>query len=1026
MKHKNKKNGFLFILCMLLSTLTFAQQRELTGTVKDNKGEPLPGVSILVKSTSTGTATDMDGKYSLSVSSGDVLVFSFIGYKAQTITIADQKVLDVVLEDDVEQLQEVVVIGYGVAKKNDLTGSVTAIKPDEMNKGLVTNAQDMMQGKIAGVSIINSGGAPGAGATIRIRGGSSLNASNDPLIVIDGLAMDNYGVEGASNPLSLVNPADIETFTVLKDASATAIYGSRASNGVIIITTKKGQKNSRPKISYNGNVSVSTVKNTLDVLNSSEFIDFVQKLSGYENDREGFLNSSEYANLGYYDAEGNHRFANTDWQKEIYRTAISTDHNLTVSGGLENMPYRLSVGYTNQKGIVKNTNYERYTASINVSPSFLKDHLKLNLNAKGMYSESDYTQDGTAIGNATSYDPTKPVYSNLDVYKQHYGGFWQWPTEVNRSDDTWTYGVNTLAPQNPVAAIKLYSNTGKSKVLLGNIEADYKIHGFEDLHLHVNGGLDLSSGKSHKSNSPYMYNSGVYYYGNYGWNKKDSYNMSLSTYAQYIKDINDNHHFDIMAGYEWQHFHIKTDYFYCGYYPSTNLEQPGAQYNPSQNTLYKSENYLVSFYGRLNYTLMNRYMFTATIREDGSSRFSKDNRWGLFPSFAFAWRAKEESFLNKIDALSDAKVRLGYGITGQQEGIGDYTYFASYTPNSQGAFYPVVGEGITYRPDAYNKNLTWEKTTTYNAGIDFGFWNNRLTANIDYYYRKTTDLINTVYVAAGSNFKDKVTSNIGSLHNQGVEVALNYRILQNQDWRWEIGYNLTWNKNKIDKLSAKSNKDYKVLYGGLAVGDSSSDGIKCWQEGQAASAFYTYQQVYDKNGQPIQGEYVDRDGNGIINSNDRYFYKKADADVLMGFTSKLMYKNWDFSFSLRASLNNYMYNGVEAGKSNLSYSNLYSGMAWHNVAKMSMKKNWQEVTTIDALSDYFIQNASFLKCDNITLGYSFNRLFGAKINGRAFLTAQNVFTITKYKGLDPEISGGYDGSLYPRPFVGIFGVSLNF
>jgi len=1026
MKHGNNKIGFLFILCMLLSTLAFAQQRELTGTVKDNKGEPLPGVSILVKSTNTGTATDMDGKYSLKVSSGDVLVFSFIGYKAQTFTITDQATLDVVLEDDVEQLQEVVVIGYGVAKKNDLTGSVTAIKPDEKNRGLVTNPQDMIQGKIAGVNIINSGGAPGAGATIRIRGGSSLNASNDPLIVIDGLAMDNYGIEGASNSLSLVNPADIETFTVLKDASATAIYGSRASNGVIIITTKKGQKNSRPKISYNGNVSVSSVKNTLDVMNASEYINFVQKISGYENDTEGFLQSEEYANLGYYDADGNHLFADTDWQKEIYRTTISTDHNLTISGGFENMPYRLSVGYTNQKGIVKNTNYERYTASVNVSPSFLKDHLKVNVNVKGMYSISDYTQDGTAIGNATSYDPTKPVYSNLNLHKQHYGGFWQWATEVQRADESWTYGVNTLAPQNPVAAIKLYSNTGKSKVLLGNIEADYKIHGFEDLHLHVNAGLDLASGKSNKNNSPYTYDSGVYYYGNYGWNKKDSYNMSLSAYAQYIKDINDNHHFDIMAGYEWQHFHIKTDYFYCGYYPSTNTEQPGAQYNPSQNTLYKSENYLVSFYGRLNYTLMNRYMFTATIREDGSSRFSKDNRWGLFPSFAFAWRAKEESFLNNVDVLSDAKIRLGYGITGQQEGIGDYTYFASYTPNSQGAFYPIIGEGITYRPDAYNKDLTWEKTTTYNAGIDFGFWDNRLTANIDYYYRKTTDLINTVYVAAGSNFKDKVTNNIGSLHNQGIEFALNYRILQNKDWRWEIGYNVTWNNNKIDKLAASSDKDYKVLYGGLAVGDSSSDGIKCWQEGQSASAFYTYQQVYDKNGLPIQGEYVDRDGNGIINSKDRYFYKKADADVLMGFTSKLMYKNWDFSFSLRASLNNYVYNGVEAGKSNLSYSSLYSGTAWHNVAKMTMDKNWQEVTTIDALSDYFIQNASFLKCDNITLGYSFDKLFGTKITGRAFLTAQNVFTITEYKGLDPEISGGYDGSLYPRPFIGIFGVNLNF
>ena len=1007
---------------MFLSVDAFAQQITVKGLVKDGTGEPVIGANVLVKGTTNGTITDFDGNFQLTANQGDIIVVSFIGYSTQELPAAAN--MNIVLKDDTELMQEVVVIGYGTARKNDLTGSVTAMKPDEMNKGLITSAQDMMQGKIAGVSVINGGGEPGGGATIRIRGGSSLNASNDPLIVIDGLAMDSYGVQGMSNPLALVNPADIESFTVLKDASATAIYGSRASNGVILITTKKGRRDSKPSISYNGNVSVSTVADKLDVLNAGEYMDFVQNTFGYTD--EEFLASPEYANLGYYDANGNHVFADTDWQNEIYRTAISTDHNITIAGGLKNMPYRVSLGYTNQQGTLKTSSFERYTASVNVSPSFLDDHLKVNLNAKGMYSKTSYANTG-AIGNATSMDPTKPVYGDTELYKKNYAGYWQWASPVDWNDSEWKYGINTLAPTNPVSLLYLNSDKGDSKKLMGNLELDYKIHGFEDLRLHMNAGMDLGSGESNKVRSPYNYDSGTYYYGNKGWNTMDTYNLSLSMYAQYTKEFNKNHYLDVMGGYEWQHFHKETDYFYCGMVPSTNNDSSiaGKPYNPSENILYKTENYLVSFFGRLNYTLMDKYLFTFTLRNDGSSRFSKDNRWGLFPSAAFAWKVKEESFLKDVDALNDFKVRLGFGVTGQQEGIGDYTYFASYTPNSQGAYYPIIGDGVTYRPDAYNKNLTWEKTTTYNAGVDLAFFNNRFTANVDYYYRKTTDLINTVYVSAGSNFAATVTSNIGSLHNQGVEVAMTWRPVQTDDWYWELGYNFTYNQNQIDELLAAQGDDYTIQYGGAAVGVG-SNGIKAWRKGESASAFYTYQQVYDEKGLPIQGEYVDRDGNGIINDDDRYFYKKADADVLMGLTSKVTYKKWDFGMSFRASLNNYVYNAVEAGKSNVSATNIYSGESWHNVTNMVLDKNWQTVSGIDALSDYFIQNASFLKCDNITLGYSFDKLFGRNISGRAYLTAQNVFTITDYKGLDPEINGGYDGNIYPRPFVGIFGLSLNF
>ncbi|MDE6348042.1 MAG: TonB-dependent receptor [Bacteroides sp.] len=1015
------------ILGLFLSVGVYAQNITVKGHVKDAMGEVI-GANVVEKGNpANGTITDLDGNFTLSVPKGAILQVSFIGYQMQEVAAAPSVIIT--LKDDAELLSEVVVIGYGRAKKNDLTGSVTAIKPDEMNKGLQVSAQDMITGKIAGVNVQNNGGEPGGGASIRIRGGSSLNASNDPLIVIDGLAMDNYGMQGMSNPLNLVNPNDIESFTVLKDASATAIYGSRASNGVILITTKKGRKNMKPTVSYNGSVSVSAVTNKLDVLSGREFMDFIKDKSGL-NDAE-WENSEYYKNMGYwsaYNADGTpaagaqHLFADTDWQDEIYRTAISTDHNVTLTGAYKSLPYRVSLGYTKQQGILRTSDFERFTGSVSLNPTFFKDHLAVNFNAKGMYTNTSYANT-SAIGAASEMDPTKPVTINDEFFKKNFGGYFQYSSPVDRNDDEWRYSIHSLSTRNPMSYLGTSSDMGKGKELTGNLELDYKIHGLEDLHLHVNAGMDLKNGKSDKYYSRYNYDN--YYYGSQGWNTQDTYNLSLNMYAQYIKDFGKNHHFDIMGGYEWQHFHKETDYYYYGTYPDTNKEHPGELKDPSENTLFKTENYLVSFFGRLNYSLLDRYLLTVTIRDDGSSRFHKNNRWGLFPSVAAAWKINEEAFLRDSKVVSDLKLRLGWGKTGQQEGIGDYTYFASYTTNGLGAYYPIVGNGETYRPDAYNASLTWEKTTTYNAGIDLSLFNDRFTANVDYYYRKTTDLINTVAVAAGSNFKNKVTSNIGELHNQGVELSLTYRPIQTKDWRWELGYNIAYNDNKIDKLLASDDADYKILYGGLAVGDSGSDGIKAWAVGHSASAFYTYQQVYDKNGQPIEGEFVDRNGDGIINSADRYFYKKADADIMMGMTSKLIYKNWDFSFSLRASLGNYAYNAVEAGRSNISVERLYNGSTWHNVTNMTMAKDWNYVSNEDALSDYFIQNASFLKCDNITLGYSFDKLFGV-ISGRAYLAAQNVFTVSKYKGIDPEINGGYDGNIYPRPFTGVFGISLNF
>ena len=1005
---------FLLTLFSFLIVESYAQNKTISGTVTDFTGEPVIGASVLVNGTTNGTITDLNGKFSLSnVPTKGTITITYIGYKKQEVSVAGNTNFKITLQEDTETLDEVVVVGYGVQKKSDVTGAMARVGEKELKAMPVRNALEGMQGKTAGVDITSSQ-RPGEVGNINIRGQRSINAEQGPLYVVDGMVIQNGGIEN-------INPSDIEAIDILKDASATAIYGSQGANGVVLITTKKGQSNSKPRISYNGNVSVSMVTDKLDVLNAKEFMKLVQNTYGYSD--EEFLASAEYQALGYMNAQGEHLFADTDWQDEIYRTAVSTDHNITVSGGLKNMPYRVSLGYTNQQGILKTSSFERYTASVNLSPSLFDEHLKVNFNAKGMYSVTSYANTD-AIGAATSMDPTKPVYGGTEFYDKNFGGYWEWPEAVDWKDSEWGYNINTLATANPVGMLNNRSDKGKSKVLMGNIELDYKIHGFEDLHLHVNGGMDVASGKSNKNYNRFDLDN--YYYGRVGWNTQDTYNLSLNMYAQYMKDFGKAHHFDIMAGYEWQHFHKETDYYYYGTYPDTNLEHAGEIYNPSENTLYKTENYLVSFFGRMNYSLLDRYLLTFTLRDDGSSRFSKKNRWGLFPSVALAWKVKEEGFLKDVDAVSDFKFRAGYGITGQQEGIGDYTYFASYTPNSEGAYYPVLGNGITYRPDAYNNDLTWEKTTTYNIGVDLGFLDNRITANFDYYYRKTKDLINDVYVAAGSNFKNKVTSNIGSLHNKGFEFAVTWRAIQQKDWRWELGFNLTHNTNEIDELVKSTGDKYIIRHGGIAVGDSGSNGIKGYSVGEAVSAFYTYQQVYDEKGQPIEGEFVDRDNNGIINDNDRYFYKKSDPDVLMGLSSKLIYKNWDFSFSLRASLGNYAYNAVECSRSDLSVTGIYSGNAWHNVPQMSLAKNWKKVDALDALSDYFIQNASFLKCDNITLGYSFDKLFGQKISGRAYLTAQNVFTITKYKGLDPEINGGYDGSIYPRPLVGIFGLSLNF
>ena len=1023
------------LLGLFLSVSAFAQQIAVNGHVKDATGEPIIGATVLVVggSSSQGAVTDLDGNFTLNVNQGATLRVSYIGYTTQEVTAASNVV--VTLQDDAaESLNEVVVIGYGAVKKSDLTGSVTALKPDSKNKGLVVNAQDMIAGKIAGVSVTSSGGAPGANAEIRIRGGASLNASNEPLYVIDGIAVDG-GAKGMPNPLASINPQDIESFNVLKSASATAIYGSRGSNGVIIITTKKGHSGQKPTVSYAGSVTLSMKQKTLDVMNANQYRSKIAEIFGE--------NSDEYNALGT---------ANTDWQEEIYRKAWSHDHNVTVAGALKNLPYRVSVGYTNQEGILKNSNFERVTGALNLNPSLFKDHLVFNLNAKGIFAKTRYA-DESAISSAFSFDPTQDPHKFTSTYHQNllgadldrtlnnFGGYFQWPS-AGTYDPNYPFIKNGQAGSNPLSLLDGNKKVAHSREFIGSADIDYKVHGFEDLRLHATLGADVSDGNEVTNNT--VWYPGSFYTGYNGWARQLKRNLSLSTYAQYYHDFNNKakNHVDLMVGYEWQHYYYRDKSDGWGIYPDSYLlDVPYTDSRQTQHVLYvgPSENYLVSFFGRANFSIMDRYYFTATVRRDGTSRFGE--HYATFPSFAFAWRINDENCFRDVEWLSDLKLRLDWGKTGQQA-IGDgYGWIPTYemsTTNIHG-LYPIVdanGDGVitpedgkTQRPGNYTPRLKWETTTTYNIGLDWGILNQRLSGTFDWYHRRTTDLLNYATTVAMTANRNMANQNIGSLTNMGFEAAINWRVLQAKDWYWTVSYNFAYNFNKITELPDVSEDQPKE--NGVKI--DTANYLEYHQVGYPANSFYVYQQVYDENGKPIEGQVVDRNGDGAISTADRYFHKSPVAPVTMGLSSRLEYKNWDLGFGLRASIGNYVFNNIEAGYANMSAGAInpgLNGLSLTNRPICSLDANWQTYDTESKLSDRFIHNASFLKCDNITLGYSFNNLMKMGnykgVSGRVYGTVNNVFTITKYDGIDPEISGGIDSQMYPRPISFILGLNLNF
>ena len=859
-----------------------------------------------------------------------------------------------------------------------------SVEADQLNKGLATSPADLLQGKTPGVSITTNSGAPGAGSKIRIRGGSSLSASNDPLIVIDGLPISSTEISGG-DMLNTINPNDIESFSILKDASATAIYGSRASNGVILITTKKGKAGSKPRVNIDMNASVKTVAKKVDVLGTEAFRDFF--MANYGD------NADAVASLGN---------ASTNWQDEIYKTAFAEEINASVTGGYVagegsfKMPYRVSTGYLNNDGNLKTTSMNRGTASLNLTPTLLNDRLTINLNGKGVFTHNSYADEG-AIGASVQYDPLKPVYNEDGTY--HY-----WMTNG---------APNTMSTLNPVAMLNQQNKDSYVRRFVGNAQFDYKFKFLEGLRANLNLGLDISTTTGWNV-SDYLSEISLHNKTENGTGAWEKYtqlrrDQTLEFYLAYAKELKAiKSRFDILGGYSWQ-------YFYNGTTDKKIANDGSGKEYSVDKPVFKTESYLVSFYGRLNYTLMDRYMLTATLRNDGTSRF-KNNKWGLFPSVALAWRISEEGFMKDVDTVSNLKLRLGYGVTGQQNiNQGDYPSIATYHTNQGGSYYWFGNSAIVpITPNGFDSDIKWEETTTYNIGLDFGFLKNRINGSIDVYKRVTNDLLNKVPVASGTNLTNYLLMNVGDMENKGIEFALNIVPIEKKDMRWELGVNFAYNKNEITRLTASDDPSYL----GVEAGDISGgvgNHIQIQQVGNPINSFYVFQQVYDEAGKPLEGVYVDRNHDGQITDNDRYVYYKPDADVNIGFNTEFSYKRWTISAALRSSLGNYVYNNVASNTE--MKADMWTNNFICNRVETAVYSNFSQA---QYRSDYYVHNASWLKLDKATLAYDITDWV------RVNFTAQNVFTITKYKGVDPEVGDGIDNNMYPRPRTFLLGASFNF
>ena len=963
----------MFFLCVAFG---YAQQITVKGTVKDGSGQPLMGASVLVKGTSHGTAADFDGNFELKVDKGVTLVVSSVGYKSREVA-AKAGTMNIVLQEDTQQLEDVVVIGYGAIKKKDLTGSVNLVTDKDFNKAPAVNADQLIQGKIAGVQMTSASGAPGEGQTIRIRGNGSLSLTSNPLIVIDGVPMNDGGVGGSRSIFNSINPEDIESMTVLKDASSTAIFGSRAANGVIMITTKKGKANQDLKISFNTSIALQDVNKYVDVMNANQFRQTVK----------GLNNPAAEALLGN---------ADTNWQKEIYQTAPMSNSTLVLSGAYKTLPYRVSVGHSYADGILRTDNFKRTNAKISLNPTFFDKSLKLELNANGTYMQNRFANKD-AIGAAVEYDPTQSVFGGLAKY----GGYHAWvnPNNGSRYD---------LAPNNPMAMLKFLDDSSKVYRFIGNAKVDYTLPFFKDITASVNVGIDYSKGEGDKITDRRMPTSTPDFDGAKTTYTNKATNKLFDAYINYMKDIKETHNIGLMVGHSYQSFEFddnSTDYSYFTN-PGDNKEVPNIN---------KSRNVLMSFFGRANYSYKNRYLLTATLRADASSKLNPDDRWGYFPSVALAWNVSNENFLKDNKTLNELKLRFGYGEVGNVNGLGDYLFLTNYTRSQDGASYQ-LGDSFyqTYRPGVTNKNLRWEVGNTLNAGIDFGLLDNLITGTLDVYRKQTKDLIAETTIDPFTNFKNRVNANVGDMENKGIELGLTVTPIRNieKNIRWSFNYNIAYNENKITRMP----DDQPT--GGISGGTGNR--VQLHREGETPYSFFVYQQVYDAQGNPVENAFVDRNGNGKIDEGDRYLYKSPFAPVTMGFGTDLNYKNWDLNITTRANIGNYVYNNTQSRLDQFGEITANSGF----LRNIKANSNFQRHNDQSWLSDYYLENASFFKLDNITLGYTFPHT--DKMYIRLYGTVQNVLTITKYSGLDPEVYGGIDNNFYPRPQTYLLGLNVNF
>lgn len=997
---------FTALVLLLAGTLAAnAQNYVVTSVVVDNAKDPIPGVSVLEEGTANGQTTDVNGRFRLTVKDANAkVVISFIGYQTREIVAHElERMKTVVLQEDNIVLEDVVVIGYGSVKKSDMTGAVTAIKAEEINRGAVTSPDQMLQGKVPGLLVTPASGDPTGSARIRIRGAASLYASNDPLIVIDGVPITGEGGAKMANPLASVNPDDIESYTVLKDASATAIYGSRASNGVILITTKKGTGD-KMQVSYNSSYSLKQNTSTLEVMTGDQYREFMNRTYAGTAHLEGIR-----ALMGK---------ANTDWQDLIYRTAFSTDQNISVYGKTGVLPYRASLGYNYNEATLKQGDNQRVNMSVSLTPQFFQEHLSVNVNAKGIYNRANYPNNG-AIGSAISFDPTQNPYfldaqGNIDTSKCN--GYFNWLAADG--------SANVQAGYNPLSQLYEAYNVNHTWRSMGNLQLDYKIHGFEELRINLNLGYDLArtEGTRYAELGSYlsMRDTTNDYYTKYANN---SSNTLLEIYGNYNKEFG-IHRLDVMGGYSWQHNYVKYDNidYYNAERDKVHLESPTD----------RREYYLLSFFGRINYSIKSKYLFTFSLRDDASSRFSKDNRWGLFPSAAFAWNIGEEDFLKESKAISKLKLRLGWGKTGQQDIGMDrcYAYQPKYTLSTGLETLVLWGNEYihTLAPSAYNKNIKWETTETYNVGVDFGILNGRINGSVDGYLRKTKDLLNDIVTPLGSNFSNTVIANVGNMENKGIEFNLNFVPIEKKDMRWTISLNGTWQDTKITKLTNNETDDYLGVQVGTTMG--ANEGYSSlYRVGCAPYTYHLYKQAYDAAGHPLQNVLIDMDADGRITEGDRYVTDKSmSPKFFFGIGTQLTYKKWDFGFNGHGSLGGYALNKVRMNAST-SYSDTYGKGYLNNLLTYCLETGWtQPRIEAQRVSDMFLENASFFRMDDINVGYTFDKFSHWRGRIRLGASVQNVFTITKYKGLDPELTAidGVDSNIVPRPRLYTIRLNINF